>query len=141
MNCSHYYNGSLSGVERCWKVVLIVCAFFPISYLDEGVIAGPSGVFVRHEGQMRVQFLTEGADDGGLVELVVGEELEGLAVEGDVDLADGVVGRGLRVPLGDTSLQPGVQQTQTVAALHLLYEFGDGTQLPHHVEEVPHELL
>lgn len=68
---------------------------------------------------MGIKLLTESADDRGLVELIVLQELERFAVEGDVDLADGVVGGGLGVSLCDASLEPGVQQPEAITALDL----------------------
>lgn len=55
----------------------------------------------------------------GIVELVVREEVDGVLVERDVDLADGVVGGRFRVAGGHHRLEPRLQQAEAVTPLHL----------------------
>mmetsp|Transcript_32990 Transcript_32990/g.72639 ORF Transcript_32990/g.72639 Transcript_32990/m.72639 type:complete len:441 (-) Transcript_32990:1736-3058(-) len=105
------------------------------------VVALAVGVLVGHEGQLRVQLLAEGPDHLGVIELVVGQELQRVAVQRDVDLADGVVRGDLRVALGDACLEPGVEQPEAVAALGLLHQLCYGAQLAHGVHERSEELL
>mmetsp|Transcript_36899 Transcript_36899/g.63698 ORF Transcript_36899/g.63698 Transcript_36899/m.63698 type:complete len:837 (-) Transcript_36899:351-2861(-) len=90
---------------------------------------------------MRVQLLAEITDHARIVELVVLQELKRVSVEGDVDLTDGVVSGGLGVALGNAGLQPGVQQTQAVAALGLLHELSHGAELAHRVHQRAQKLL
>ena len=79
-----------------------------------------SGTLVRFECQMGIQLLAERANDGWFVELIVLEELKGLSVEGDVDLADGVMQGRFDVALCHTCLQPGVEQAEAITALNLI---------------------
>jgi hypothetical protein len=76
---------------------------------------------------MGVELLAESSNDSWLVELIVLQELQRLSVEGDVDLADGVVQRWLDVPLGYTGFEPWVEEAEAITALHLETETGRKT--------------
>lgn len=83
---------------------------------------------------MGVQLLAECTYDGWLVKLIVLKELEGLSVEGDVDLADGVVKGGLNVALSHTRFQPGVEQAEAISALNLTECSTDEGEISHDVD-------
>jgi hypothetical protein len=70
---------------------------------------------------VRVSFLTEFADDLGVVELVVGEEIFGVLVDVDLDFGEGVVDPGDLVALGDSGVQPALKHSNLVS----LFEFVD----------------
>ena len=60
------------------------------------------------------------------------EESFRVVVAVDVDLGEGVVGGGLGAALVDAGLQPGQQELEAVAILHLLHQLVGGELAPHH---------
>jgi hypothetical protein len=88
--------------------------------LDEEVIALTLGVLVSDEGQVGIELFAEGTDNTRVVELVVLQKHEGLAVKLDVNLADCVVSSRLCVALSDASLEERVEEAKAIAALDLV---------------------
>ena len=107
-----------------------------VGHADEILIASAVATSVGEVGEVGVELLAELTNDGGLVELILEEELLRLLVDGNVDLTDGVVElRGL-VALGEAGLEPELEHTESVSALDDLNERTDGALSLDGVEEV-----
>mmetsp|Transcript_3295 Transcript_3295/g.10326 ORF Transcript_3295/g.10326 Transcript_3295/m.10326 type:complete len:1450 (+) Transcript_3295:864-5213(+) len=109
--------------------------------LDQLVVARAPRAPVRQVRQVRVQLLAKLAHHLAVVELVVQQERLRVLVERDVDLAQRVVRRRLRVALRHARLQPRLQHAQPVAPLHLLHQRLHRARAAHRVQQPAHELL
>lgn len=112
-----------------------------VGHADQVVVAGAVRAAVGQEGQERVHLLAELADHLAVVEGILQQELLGVLVVGDVDLADGVVQLRVLGALSQASLQPGLDHAQAVAGLAHVHQRRDGAHGHHGVQQRLDEVL
>mmetsp|Transcript_18521 Transcript_18521/g.52004 ORF Transcript_18521/g.52004 Transcript_18521/m.52004 type:complete len:364 (-) Transcript_18521:2397-3488(-) len=107
--------------------------------LDEGIVA--RAALVSHASQVWIPPLRVLADHEGVVEGVGAEEVLGVVVGVDDDLAEGVVYVGVGGALSNQVLQERCEQLQAVARFDNLHQLVHGQQGPHRQQQVVDELV
>ena len=89
---------------------------------------------VSKEGKERIHLLAELTNHLAVVERILQKELLSILVVADVDLSNSIVQLGILASFLQTSLQPGLDHTQTVASLTHIHQRSNGTHSHHTVE-------
>mmetsp|Transcript_27593 Transcript_27593/g.79608 ORF Transcript_27593/g.79608 Transcript_27593/m.79608 type:complete len:1497 (-) Transcript_27593:110-4600(-) len=90
------------------------------------IVALAGTLLVGNERQGGVEALAVRTEDLGVVEHIVRQESLRITVEGDVDLTESIVSAGLGTAGCNTGLEPGLEETETIARLGTLDHLIDG---------------